>query len=307
MLEDSAPFTFGSKAVFTDNHSSRLTALEVDESWEVLNIAVSRGVLRWIQRVRLPFEVAANWSETAVNLSCTKTEAFSREIPPIAAPSRPISDQTPMALAGSRLTGALVSSKSRKVTSLIVSVGTKPLRVPITDVTFEGKALRLTVHPDALPEHRADRDIAAEVWRLLRRDKVIMPDERKGLTVDVAGGIVTINGSVRRKSTKERAESLVAEVTGITELRSQLTDDLQLEIDIGARLYKSDIERVADIYPRSSLGDVVLFGRAPSPEVAADAVRVASAVQGVGNVTNRLEVDSESSSGDRRSQSAAVG
>jgi osmotically-inducible protein OsmY len=211
-----------------------------------------------------------------------------------------------MALAGSRLTGALVSSKSRKVTSLIVNVGTKPLRVPIADVTFEGKTLRLTVHPDALPEHRTDRDIAAEVWRLLRSDKVIMPDERKGLTVDVAGGIVTINGSVRRKSTKERAESLVAEVTGITELRSQLTDDLQLEIDIGARLYKSDIERVADIYPRSSLGDVVLFGRAPSPEVAADAVRVTSAVQGVGNVTNRLEVDSESSSGDRKSQSAAV-
>ena len=307
MLEDSAPLIFGSKAVFTDNHSSRLVALEIDESWEVLNIAVSRGVLRWIQRVRLPFEVAGNWSETAVNLSCTKTEAFSREILPVASPSRPISGQTPMALAGSRLTGALVSSKSRKVTSLIVTFGTKLLRVPTTDVTFEDKTLRLTVHPDALPEHRTDRDIAADVWGRLRSDNVIMPDELTGLTVDVAGGIVTINGSVRRKSTKERTESLVAEVTGIRELRSQLTDDMQLEIDIGARLHKSDVERVANVYPRSSLGDVVLFGRAPSPEVAAEAVRVASAVQGVGNVTSRLEVDPESSSGARQRQSETVG
>lgn len=307
MLEDSALFIFGSKAVFTDNHSSRLTALEVDESWEVLNIAISQGVLRWTQRVRLPFSVASNWSETTVNLSCTKTEAFSREIPPIAAPSRPISAETPLALAGSRLTGALVNPKSRKVTSLIVRLGTKLLRVRTLDVTFEGKTLRLTVQPDALPEHRTDRDIAAEVWSLLRSNNVIMPDELRGLEVGAAGGIVTLNGNVRRKGTREHAESLVAEVAGITELRSQLKDDLQLEIDIAAQLYETAIQRVADIYPRSSLGHVTLFGRAPSTEVAADAVRIASAVDGVRSVDNRIEVGSEPATNtERRSGQPAV-
>lgn len=293
MLEDSAPLVLGSRAVFADNHSSRLTALEVNESWEILNIAVSQGVLRWVQRVRLPFSLVSSWSETAVNLSCTRTEAFSREIPPIAAPSRPISAETPISLAGSRLAGALVSPVSRKVSSLIVRLGTKLLRVGTSDVTFEGKTLRLTVQPDTLPEHRADRDIAAEVWRLLRDDNVIMPDELRRLEIKTAGGVVTLSGNVRRKSTRERAESLVAGVAGVTELKSHLKDDLQLEIDIASQLHQAGIQRVANVYARSSLGDVMLYGRSPTTQISEDATRIASAVDGVRNVDNRIEIRAE--------------
>lgn len=306
MLEDSAPLLLGSRAIFTDNHSSRLTTLEVDESWQILNIAVSRGAFRWIQRVRLPFSVASSWSESAVHLTCTRTEAFSREIPPIATPSRPISTETPLAPAGSRLTGALVNRKSRKVTALIVRLGAKLLRVRTADVIFEGKTLRLTVQPNTLPEHRTDRDIVAEAWSLLHSDNVIMPDELKSLAIDVAGGIVTIKGSVRRKSTKERAELLVAEVTGITELRSQLKDDLQLEIDIAAQLDKTGVQRLADIYPRSSLGDITLLGRAPLVEVADDAVRITSSVAGVDTVTSRIEVEVDLSSAAKQPRDVAV-
>ena len=307
MLEDSAPLILGSKAIFTDNHSSRLTALEVDESWEVLNIAISQGILRWIQRVRLPFDLAGNWSETAVNLSCTRTEAFSREIPPIAAPSRPISAETPLALAGSRLSGALVSPDSRKVTDLIIRLGKKLLRVPTTDITFEGKTLRLTVQPDTIPEHRSDRDIAADVWSRLRNDSVIMPDEFRGLEIETAGSIVTLNGNVRRKGTKEHAESLVAQVSGLTELRSQLKDDLQLEIDIAAQLHKAGIQRVSTVYARSSLGDVTLYGRSPAIQIIEDATRVSAAVAGVRSVHSRIEVGSQpASSAERRSGQPAV-
>ncbi len=294
MLEGSAPLILGSRVVFNDGNSAQLTSFEVDESWEVLNLVVSKGLFRWRQRVRLPFSAATAWSESAIDLGCTRPEAFSREIPPVAAPSRPISDETPMALAGSKVSGALVNTQTRRATSLIVRVGAKRLRVPASDVTFEGKTLRLTVQPEALEEHRTDEDIAADAWRLLRDDQVIVPDVLGGLEVSSAGGVLTLTGNVRRNSTKVRAEALVSGVAGITELRSKLKDDLHLEIVIGAQLNSAGIQRIAAIYPRSSLGEVILFGRAPTAEVAEDATRIASGVDGVLGVTSRVEISSES-------------
>lgn len=303
MLESSTPLLLNSRVVFVDGNSAQLTAIEVDESWEVLNIVVSRGLFRWRQRVRLPFSTASAWSESNVHLTCTQSEAFSREIPPVATPSRPISTETPMALAGSRISGALVSTRTRTATFLIVRLGTRQVRVAISDTTFEGKTLRINVQPEALDEHRTDGDIAADAWRLLRDDHVIMPDELDGMEVSSLGSVLSLTGNVRRNSTKERTEALMSSVAGITAFRSSLKDDLQLEIDIAALLTKAGIQRVASIYPRSSLGEVTLFGRAPTDQVAEDATKIASRADGVLNVTTRMEIGSESSA---RSQPATA-
>lgn len=303
MLERSAPLILGSRVVFSDGANAQLSAVEVDESWEILNLVVSKGLFRWKQRVRLPFTAASDWSESAIDLTCTRSEAFSREIPPVAAPSRPISNETPMALAGSNISGALVNTQTRRASSLIVQFRGKQLKVPTSDLTFEGKTLRINVQPEALEEHRTDEAIAADAWQLLRNDRVIMPDELGGLEVSSAGGVLNLAGNVRRKSTKERAEALVSGVAGITELRSRLKDDLQLELDIAAQLNGASIQRVAAIYPRSSLGDVILFGRAPTAEVTEDATKLAAGVDGVLRVTSRVEIGSESSA---RMHSAAV-
>ena len=303
MLEGSTQLILGSRVVFADGNSAQLTAIEVDESWEILNLVVSKGLFRWKQRVRLPFSTASAWSESAIDLTCTQSEAFSREIPPVAAPSRPISPETPMALAGSKVSGALVNAQTRNATSLIVRLGARQLKVAVSDITFEGKTLRINIQPVALEEHRTDGDIAADAWRLLRNDQVIMPDELDRLEVSSVGGVLNLTGNVRRNSTKERTEALVSGVPGVTELRSQLKDDLQLEIDITAPLNSAGIQRIASIYPRSSLGEVILFGRAPTAEVAEDATKIASGVDGVRNVTSRMEIGSESST---RPQAALV-
>ena len=303
MLEGSTPLLLNSRVVFVDGNSAQLTAIEVDESWEILNIVVSRGLFRWRQRVRLPFSTASAWSESDVHLTCTQSEAFSRELPPVATPSRPISTETPMALADSRISGALVSTQARTATFLIVRLGTRQVRVAISDTTFEGKTLRINVQPEALDEHRTDGDIAAGAWRLLRDDHVIMPDELDGMEISSSGSVLSLTGNVRRNSTKERTEALMSSVAGITAFRSSLKDDLQLEIDIAALLTKAGIQRVASIYPRSSLGEVILFGRAPTAQVAEDATKIASRADGVLNVTRRLEIGSESSA---RSQPAPV-
>ena len=51
MLVGTAPLKLGSHVVFTDGADAQLTAIEVDESWEILNLVVSKGLFRWRQRV----------------------------------------------------------------------------------------------------------------------------------------------------------------------------------------------------------------------------------------------------------------
>jgi osmotically-inducible protein OsmY len=167
--------------------------------------------------------------------------------------------------------------------------------VPSSEIAFEGKTLRVIAQPDTLADHRTDQEITDESWRLLRNDPVIMPDEFSSIGVSSAGGVLTLTGNLRRSSTRGRAEAIAVEVAGVTELRSRLKDDLQLEIDIAAQLSQAGIQRTASIYSRSSLGHVTLFGRAPSPDVAGDARRIAEAVDGVVSVNSRIEVDSKAS------------
>ena len=41
----------GSPAKFRERWQGRVSAIEVDEAWEVLNVVVTRGILRWQQEV----------------------------------------------------------------------------------------------------------------------------------------------------------------------------------------------------------------------------------------------------------------
>lgn len=290
LVADSTPILLGSSVQFSDGQRANLTALEVDESWEVLNIVVSRGFLRWKEQVKLPFTAAPRWSEALVELSCTSAEAFAREIPPIAAPARPMSEGTPTALSGGKILGALVNGPTRRVTALIVESGARRLRVPATDVSFEGKVMHVTTPPDTLPEHRSDEEITREAWRRLSSDRGIAPDELHLLKVDSAGGSATLSGNVRRKQTRERAEALVSGVAGITRLENKIADDLQLEADLGWALERAGVQRTASIQGRSSLGQIILYGQAPSRQIVDDAVRTASALNGARDVKSRVQI-----------------
>lgn len=284
------PLLLGSQVAFSDGNRAKLTAFEIDESLEILNIVVSKGFLRWTESVKLPFTAASRWTEASVDLSCTSAEAFAREVPPVAAPARPISRETPVALSAGRILGALVNPPTKKVAALIVATDHRRLRVPATDVSFEGKVLHVTAPPETLSEHRSDEEITREAWQRLSKDRAIAPDEIHLMEVDSAGGSVWLKGNVRRKQTRERAEALVSGVPGVTQLRNEIADDLQLESGLGWALEKAGVQRTASIYGRSSLGEVVLYGQAPSGSVVEDAMRTASGVPGVRNVKSRVQV-----------------
>ena len=292
MVADSTPIILGSAAMFADGQRAKLVALEVDESWEVLNVVVSRGIMRWAERVKLPFTASSSWSESATEFSCTSVEAFAREVPPVAAPARPIDNETPVALPAGRVIGALVNGPTRRATAMIVQSGSRRLRVPAADVSFEGKVLHVTTPVETLSEHRPDAEIAREVWHRLSRDRVITPDEIQLIEVGSIGGAVTLTGNVRRKGTRERTEALASGVPGVVRLENLVMDDLQLETNLGWALERAGVQRNALIYGRSSLGDLVLYGNAPSRQVVDDAVRAASALDGVRDVQSRVQVGS---------------
>lgn len=290
MVADSTPLLFGSEVAFSDGERAKLIAFEVDEALAVLNIVASRGFLRWTERVKLPFTAAVRWSEASIALSCTGAEAFARAVPPVAALARPLSSQTPVALSAARLLGALVNAPTKRVAALIVQSGSRRVRVPAADVSFEGNVMHVTKTPETLQEYRSDEEITREARRRLARDNGIAPDEVRLMDVDSASGTVTLTGNVRRKQTRERAEALVSGVAGVARLQNEIADDLQLESDLGWALERAGVQRSASVYGRSSLGTVVLYGHAPATHVVEDAIRTASHVSGVRGVKSRVQV-----------------
>ena len=70
--------------------------------------------------------------------------AFAREIPPVAAPARPLASDTPISNPSTRFAGLLVRQSTRRAEEMIVSHGVQGLfRVPVADVSFSGKTLTI--------------------------------------------------------------------------------------------------------------------------------------------------------------------
>ncbi|MBI2913088.1 MAG: BON domain-containing protein, partial [Chloroflexi bacterium] len=115
-------------------------------------------------------------------------------------------------------------------------------------------------------------------------------DDRRRLTLDVSDGTVRLGGNVRTPQTKGWAEQAAASVEGAAAVRNEIRDDFGLELEAAQALERAGALRDAMVYARSSLGDVTLFGYAPSAAVVEEIVRRASAVPGARSVTSRLEV-----------------
>lgn len=290
----SAPLIIGSRVNFRDRRQGTLKAIEVDESWEVLNVVVSRGLLRWTSSVKLPFSAALAWSDGEISMDCTSAQAFGREVPPVALAARPLSAATPMALAGETLVGALVEPAQRRATELLIRHEFGQCRVPVEGAAFEGKTIRLAVQPDAMPAYRSDVDLVRLVQAALNADRFLIADGRRGLAVAVSGGEVHLQGNVRSRRARLLAGWAASAVPGVVGVQNDIVDDAQLEIAIGRAVNAAGLQSVAAVYGRSTLGEVVIFGHAPSDATAAEAVRTVSHVRGVRSVTARLVADASS-------------
>jgi osmotically-inducible protein OsmY len=286
-LADSiAPLRLGTRVCFEDRWQGHISALDVTEDWEVLNLSVSSGVLFLRQSVKLPMSAVKSLVEEAVYIAASSTKAFAREIPPIAAPARPVSAETPVSRGRTRFAGVILNTDGNRVTEVLVARGLTTYRVPISQLAFEGKTLTFTSAPDKLVEFHTDSDVLARIRSAITEDEGLTPDDKRSVTVDVEGGAVTLGGNVRVKQTGERMDAIARRGRGVIAVRNEIIDDFALESAIGMALDRNS----ADVQARSNLGQVTLYGTAASPRQAEDIIRAVEKVRGVRQVKSLLAV-----------------
>lgn len=290
MAGETSPLRLGARVCFSDRWQGRVTSLDIAEDWEVLNLTVASGMLFFANSVKLPFTEALRWSEDALYLSANSFKAFAREVHPVAAPSRPISTDTPTAHAGTKLAGLVISPQSRKATEVLISRGVgRAFRVPVSQVVFDGKTLTLGFQTDNLAEFRSDDEILRAVKDAISGDSHLTPDDKSRLDFRVENGIAYADGNLRVRPTRNHVEEVLSRVPGVLAFKDEIIDDITLETNIGLALDRAGIARQSGVYARSNLGEVVLYGHAPSPRVVDDIVREVVKTPGVRHVTTKLE------------------
>ena len=284
------PLRFGYPLQFRDRWQGTLVGSEIADDWEVLNLVIERGLWRWAGRVKVAFTTSSHWSFDSVTLDCTSRQAFAREIPPVAARARQLSRDTPLSVPDARLLGLLVEPGHRRATDVIVHRGGAKYRLPVAALAFDGNTLRLGSRGEELAPYLTDEELVNAVQQALAANPHITGDERAALDVLVSSGAVTVKGNVRTKQMKDLIQASLAPFATVTEIRLEVVDDIDLELVIGRALERAGPQHRAEVYPRSTLGEVTLFGRAPSPGTVDEITRVVMQVPGVLKVSSRMIV-----------------
>jgi osmotically-inducible protein OsmY len=285
-----APLRLGTRVCFEDRWQGEVSALDISEGWELLNLTISSGVLFLRQSVKLPASAVESFAEGAVYIAASSAKAFAREVPPIAAPARPVSSQTPVSRSGMRFAGVILDTTDKHVTEVLISRRLATYRAPVSKLTFEGKTLMFTAAHEQLPEYRDDTEILAGIRRAITDDEGPTAGDKRSVTVDVESGVVTLGGNVRVEQTGERMDAIVRGVPGVIGVRDEIIDDFALETAIGLALDRQALSHGANVYARCNLGQVTLYGTAPSPRLAEDIIRAVAKVPGVRRVHNLLVV-----------------
>jgi osmotically-inducible protein OsmY len=249
---------------------------------------VSSGFLRRTT-VKLPLDQANLTDDGLAFAEVTSAQAFAREVPPVAAPARPLSAETEVSLPDTRLDGALLNADTRHAVALLLSRGGSAYKLALDQASFAGKELHVAGQLDALKPYYRDEDLTETVEETIARLHLNY-DERRSVEVSVEAGDVLVRGNVRTKHSRQAVEAAVTSAEWVNAVTIDLPDDVSLEFDIAQALYRAGVAREAEVYPRSALGEVTLFGYATTPEAAAEAVRAASRVHGVRTVHDRLEL-----------------
>lgn len=290
MSAEIAPLRLGARICFADRWQGRLSAFDLSEEWEIVNITVSTGFLVSQSSVKLPFSVVKRFDKTGVYLDVISFSAFAREVPPIAAPARPISAKTPVSHPGAKVAGVLVRTSDHRATDVLLDSRGKLHRVARDQVTFDGPALTVGTQLDTLPEYFDDAEVLERIHQALRDDPVIPVDDKSSLLITVDRGNVTLAGNVRAKQTRNLAQSIVQRVAGVVSVRNDTADDLALETAIGLALARAGHTRSAEVQARANLGRVTLWGYAPSLRTVDDIVRDVARVPGARHVESHIEL-----------------
>jgi osmotically-inducible protein OsmY len=290
MATDIAPLRLGARICFQDRWQGRLSGFDLTEEWEVTNIVVSTGLFFSQSSVKLPFSAVKRFDSSAVYLDVISFTAFAREVPPVAAPARPMSAKTPIGHPGAKVAGVLVRTSDHRATDVLIESRGSTRRAPREQVAFDGPTLSLQQQLNTLPAYFDDDEILERVQDAVREDPVLPVDDKSTLVLDVDRGNVTVSGNVRARTTRDLVHAIVQRVAGVVSVRNQIADDLALETAIGLALARAGYTRASEVTARSNLGRVTLWGYAPSLRAIDDVVREVARVPGVRHVESHVEL-----------------
>jgi osmotically-inducible protein OsmY len=288
-LNEKAPIFLDSPVQFSDRWSGKITGLEVDESWEIINLFVTAGLFR-ARTVKLPMTSATWDAEHVAFPEVTASQAFNRELPPVAAPARPVNAETAVSLPETQLAGGIVERVSNRAVEVLFTRPAGMFRLPADEVSFQGTDIRITAQTDTLMPYRSDNELLRLAREGLARAQRLTSEERRAITIVTSDKEVTLAGNVLTAHSREFAVQAVTVAVAPAPVRDVIADDLGLEFEVGRALQRTGVSRGATVHPRARLGNVTLYGFATTAAAATEAERVASLVPGVRSVESRVEV-----------------
>jgi osmotically-inducible protein OsmY len=241
--------------------------------------------------VRLPLEAATDWDDGLLAFDNSTAEAaFGRELTPVAAPSRPLSADTPVS-GGGRFAGAVVYRDTRLAAAILIERAGRLYSVPAEGVSFEGKTLHPGVQPEAILPYYTEEEARDRVRAALAATREVSSAELAHITVHSDGGAVRLDGNVRSRQARTAARQAASAALGLPVDASGLAGDMEIETRVALALDRARLDRALRVNVRSVMGEVVLRGQAPSRPVADEAARVAAHLPGVRKVTNLIEAE----------------
>jgi osmotically-inducible protein OsmY len=148
---------------------------------------------------------------------------------------------------------------------------------------------------DKLPAYRRDHFIESDLWESLYASDRVSDTDLKGVEAHVENSIVIVQGNGRTPSAIAEIVELARSVDGVTDVKSDLVSDWDVELAVAAYISKNARELAGSISAHSQLGLVTLTGHAPSEGSKASVAQGVACLGGVRGVIDRIEVQPEPS------------
>jgi osmotically-inducible protein OsmY len=138
---------------------------------------------------------------------------------------------------------------------------------------------------DRQPAHRSDEQVLAELKSRLRDDDPIRALGLRHTRIEVVDGIATLSGRVTARLMARRMVNIARGTPGVREVVDHLVADDALEIAVAQAIGRAPATRGSRLVIRADRGQVTVGGAFPSADAHAEAVHIATTVDGVAGAT----------------------
>ena len=141
-----------------------------------------------------------------------------------------------------------------------------------------------------LPALRADEHVHDDLWESLYGSQVVPPVDLAGVRLDVAEGVVRLEGNVRSPTAIADTERVVRSIAGVVDVDNALVSDWDIDLALASNIAGAAPRLAGTVSARAQLGAVQLEGSVPSEDARQAVIEAVRPVPGVLSVEDGLEV-----------------